>query len=193
MKTGCNLKNLPPTEEATNEHLLRVYLQIQKWLGDEEIDPRLFGWEDTINGLMPITMRKQPIPQEILEILACQCKAGCKDLRCRCRKFGLQCTSLCEYCGGINCRNCTECTVVTEEENREVEEDDIDESDTDSSCTDISESEPESECESLQDNVPDLPVQIRDEEENGDKILFETDSESETELYTLPSKKYKTH
>ena len=62
---------------------------------------------------MPITMNKQPIPEEILEILACQCKADCKDLRCRCKKLGLKCTSLCEYCTGINCKNYKDPVMVT--------------------------------------------------------------------------------
>ena len=46
-RKGLKLEQLPPTEEAAVQHVLRVYLQVTYWkaLSNTEIDPRLWGWK----------------------------------------------------------------------------------------------------------------------------------------------------
>ena len=44
------LSGLPPSKAAAREHSLRVYLQVQTWLG-RTLDPSEWGWERTGDGL----------------------------------------------------------------------------------------------------------------------------------------------
>ena len=71
--TACKLTELPPTKECANEHSLRVYLQIQKWLYNSDKSPLEYGWELTTDGLMPIAIPREvkPIPEVLLESVAC--------------------------------------------------------------------------------------------------------------------------
>lgn len=43
-KSSTHLESLPPTQDAARQHLLRVYLQIQLWLGHKQ-EPENFGWK----------------------------------------------------------------------------------------------------------------------------------------------------
>ncbi|GBM09480.1 hypothetical protein AVEN_141399-1 [Araneus ventricosus] len=45
---SSNMASLPPTEAAAHQHSLRVYYQIQHWLGNKK-RPEDWGWERTIS------------------------------------------------------------------------------------------------------------------------------------------------
>ncbi|GFY23389.1 uncharacterized protein TNCV_3940851 [Trichonephila clavipes] len=68
------LSSLPPTTDAALEHLKRVHLQIQIWLGND-VDIDNWGWKHFNNMLIPITMNR--LPDHLLQILFCNCKKGC--------------------------------------------------------------------------------------------------------------------
>ena len=53
--------------------------------------------------MLSTTMDVPPAPQDIVELLRCQCKAHKTIQRCSCQKHNLACTDLC-LCG-TDCEN----------------------------------------------------------------------------------------
>ena len=74
-KTAVKPGNLPPTEDSANLHFLRVYHQIQTWLGSN-LDPHLFSWRTVGGALVPQFMLKPPASAELLTYERCGCKEG---------------------------------------------------------------------------------------------------------------------
>lgn len=109
-----NLARLPPTTEAAQHHALRVYHQVQKWIGLEK-DPSDYGWAFGEKGLMPIRMLADPAPQSLLRMLSCKCKKGCTGA-CTCLKAGLKCSILCTFCKGKTCMNVPPIMIEEEDE-----------------------------------------------------------------------------
>ena len=55
------------------------------------------GWgTDDNETFTPIKCLLGPAPKEVLELVKCACKAGCKEGKCSCVKNGLNCTPLCK-------------------------------------------------------------------------------------------------
>lgn len=94
---------LPPTFEAAQQHLFRVYYQIQKWLGNE-LNPLDWGWVMRDNLLWPKTTTQPPAPDSLLHMIFCNCTKGCGPL-CGCRRLGLYCSAVCGNCQGLSCLN----------------------------------------------------------------------------------------
>lgn len=93
--------SLPPTSSAAKFHSLRVYQQVQVWLGNEiNVPPEQWGWCVIEGRLAPVMTDKPPAPSLFLEMIVCHCKTGCATLRCTCRKSGLDCTIACGECHG---------------------------------------------------------------------------------------------
>ena len=90
--TSVLLSSLPPTTDAAFEHLKRVYLQTQIWLGNNV----------NIGG-------------NILQKLFCNCKKGC-GAACGCRKSSLNCSVVCLQCNGTSCFNTAPIIRITEVE-----------------------------------------------------------------------------
>jgi len=97
------LNLLPPTFEAAQQHIFRVYYQIQKWLGNE-LNPLDWGWVMRDNMLWPKTTNQPPAPDCLLHMIFCNCTKGCGPL-CGCRRLGLHCSAVCGYCQGLSCLN----------------------------------------------------------------------------------------
>ena len=104
-KTGFELKSLPPSSDSAKYHSFRVYYQIQKWLGNDQINPTDWGWVKK-EHLIPLVKDKAAAPDKILRIISCGCKHGCSDKSCVCVKAGMVCTILCSGCNGRDCNNC---------------------------------------------------------------------------------------
>ena len=85
-KAAVELESLAPSDDAANFHILRVYLQVQLWMGNTDINPENWGWEKTENGLIPIQTRRPIAPPELLQVVSCKCKTGCTSGRCSCKK-----------------------------------------------------------------------------------------------------------
>lgn len=103
--TAVKLSSLAPTVAALNEHIKRVYLQTQIWLGNKNIRPIDWGWINTEGSLHPIETSSMPAPEELLKMIFCNCKKGC-GASCGCRRLGLYCNTTCGTCCGDNCQNC---------------------------------------------------------------------------------------
>ena len=97
------LAALPPTSAAAKEHSLRVYHQVQHWLGCD-LPQTDWGW-DLVNGnLHPVLTRQPPAPDSLLNLITCNCKCG-YERGCGCKKAGLKCSLLCGNCRGSGCSN----------------------------------------------------------------------------------------
>ena len=101
--TKLQLASLPPTSAAAKEHSMRVYHQVQQWLGCD-IPPTEWGWDLVDGQLYPTLTRKRPAPDTLLNLISCNCKTEC-ERRCGCRKAGIQCSPLCGQCRGGGCSN----------------------------------------------------------------------------------------
>ena len=117
-KKAVNLASLPPTMNAAQYHLFRVYLQTQQWLS-VDLNPQEWGWSFNGHILTPITMTAMPAPDNILKMIFCSCQNICKST-CSCRKAGLYCSTICRNCQTAPCTN--EPKNVDDDELEEVEE-----------------------------------------------------------------------
>lgn len=104
-KSKVNLANLPPTKSAAQQHALRVYHQVQMWLGNP-LDPKEYGWMEQNKMLKPVMTTMSAAPENIMKMIYCRCKTNC-GAHCGCRKSGLHCTDICENCKGQSCSNVT--------------------------------------------------------------------------------------
>lgn len=112
LRSNFDLAKLPPTSEAAHEHLLRVYLQVQTWLGNK-LDATAWGWKmehlkengGSRKTLTPVLSSKPFAPDDLLHLVSCSCKTSCANY-CGCRKVGLNCSAMCEHCNGLSCDNC---------------------------------------------------------------------------------------
>lgn len=95
---------LPPTSGAAKFHSMRVYLQVQQWMGAHQMNPEDWGWKIQGGRYMAVLTDKDPAPSELLEVVRCNCKTGCGTRLCSCRKHGLDCSTGCGQCRGI-CTN----------------------------------------------------------------------------------------
>ncbi|XP_041368125.1 uncharacterized protein LOC121382658 [Gigantopelta aegis] len=116
-KTFVTPERLPPTASATKFHSLRTHYQIMVWMGTSEgMDPTEWGWDVHCERLVPIMMDKSPAPDILLQMIHCNCSAGCNTLRCSCRKHGMDFTSACGRCQDSNCDNMSQEPISDEEE-----------------------------------------------------------------------------
>lgn len=92
------LASLPPTEDAAKMHSLRVYHQVQSWLGNTPPADK-WGWHRNPK-LSPIRSTLGPAPSKVLNSIFCCCAKSCG-----CRKIGLQCSEVCINCNGNSCEN----------------------------------------------------------------------------------------
>lgn len=117
-----NLANIPPTSDAAEQHFFRVYYQIQLWLS-KKLSPEKWGWKEENGILVPIKMTQKAAPSEILNMIFCSCKTGCKiNSNCSCRKAGLSCTNACGHCQTGNCTNCQNLRISDDSEEDDDEE-----------------------------------------------------------------------
>ena len=95
---------LPPTSSAAKYHSYRDFAQVMQWKG-RDLDPTEWGWiiEDGI--MMPLQTDLPYAPEELLKLISCNCKKGCSNLRCSCKRNGLKCTPGCGECRGVSCEN----------------------------------------------------------------------------------------
>ena len=101
---------LPPTEDASTEHALRVHHQLITWkyMDTSKLSAIGRGWEMNISDkLQPKMLSGLIAPNELMKGVCCNCKEGvsqCQTLRCSCRKEGMACVSACMFCYG-SCSN----------------------------------------------------------------------------------------
>lgn len=70
-----------------------------------EMSPTEWGWRIVDGKYIPKQTDIAPAPAKLLELIRCGCKGDCATKRCVCKKFGLDCTSMCSECRGSSCSN----------------------------------------------------------------------------------------
>jgi len=105
LNKAVKLSTLPPTSSAAQQHLYRVYYQVQTWLCNK-LNPEDWGWIMVKNILEPIKTLMSPAPDILLHSIFCNCSKGCGG-KCSCRKIGLHCSAVCGHCHGQSCLNAT--------------------------------------------------------------------------------------
>jgi len=73
-----------------------------------ELDPKDWGWKQEKGQYIPVATDQAIGPEEVLNVIRCQCKTPCSSGQCSCRKHGLQCVAACKYCYGETCENATQ-------------------------------------------------------------------------------------
>ena len=110
---------LPPTSDAAKYHSYCVYHQVCEWKRIQLI-PELWGWKIENREFWPIMMDKPPAPENLLEIIKCNCQSDCVTRACSCRKHQLKCSIVCGNCKETACLNAME---VESEDNQSIGED----------------------------------------------------------------------
>ena len=96
---------LPPTEDATTQHSLRVHLQFSMWQGISTtvLDPVGRGWEVKNDKMQPKILSGDIAPQSLLKGICCNCQDGdkqCQTMKCCLMKAGISCASAYGVCAG---------------------------------------------------------------------------------------------
>ena len=60
-KSAVNLASLPPTKDTATQHILRIYHQIQEWLG-VNLRPERYGWTIKNSKYEPVHRLKPICP-----------------------------------------------------------------------------------------------------------------------------------
>ena len=102
-------KSLPPTDDAAEQHALRSWLQTQDWLLLRSManSPVGLGFTLTSDGYEPVARTKPMAPDGLLNLISCNCKKDCSNMRCSCKRNGVKCISACGNCHGTECQNAT--------------------------------------------------------------------------------------
>ncbi|ROK35793.1 hypothetical protein DPX16_17536 [Anabarilius grahami] len=103
--TDLSAANLPPTEDAFQQHVLRALYQTAVWRHSQLAKPLLWtpvgrGWRLREDGCIePVMFQMAPAPKEVRDITHLYCKDGnCNDApKCQCLSVGLTCTEFCSY------------------------------------------------------------------------------------------------
>ena len=90
LSTSIDIKceKLPPTSCAAEQHMYRVFHQVQQW-NEQTLDPTAWGWKLKKGHYFPVTTLKAIAPKDLLDNVSCKCaKSGCGKA-CSCRKANL--------------------------------------------------------------------------------------------------------
>ena len=67
---------------------------------------------------VPVPTDMQPVPEDMLSVIACKCKTStknpCSSQICSCRKHGMQYVAACKRCCGKECENVSQHTNTRE-------------------------------------------------------------------------------
>lgn len=103
-KKSRSIENIPPTENALEQHVKRAMLQSYIWtcclsLNLPDINYNFWGWINKDGNLLPQWITIPEASKACYELKHCGCLKQCSG-RCTCRKNGLNCTQLCKCDGG---------------------------------------------------------------------------------------------
>ncbi|KAJ8876594.1 hypothetical protein PR048_021039 [Dryococelus australis] len=94
-KVKTNLASIPPIKGAAKQHSFRMYLQPQKWLHNDSLNPEHWSCVRDDGGVLNPVKTTDPIaPDSVLNSIFCHCATGCGG-RCGCQKAGIHCSSIC--------------------------------------------------------------------------------------------------
>ena len=99
----CNKpEEMPPTSNSAKFHILRTLSQAFIWrnahvpfLEEQSAEwiSRCFQFKD--NNLVPIMSDQPALSDNVIKLVFCNCKTGCKNKMCVCRKVSIKCSILC--------------------------------------------------------------------------------------------------
>ena len=84
---------LPQTSASATYHSLRVYVQVEQWMGRDHMNPEDWCWYGQGAHYFPNLTDKDPATTDLLEMVRSNCKAWCNTQRCTYRKHGFQCST----------------------------------------------------------------------------------------------------
>ena len=125
LNSAPQLRVLPPTTEAFEQHVYRAHLQAAIWrcalqADPPDMNPVHCGWSmnaDT-NNLEPISLPVDvsPAPESVLKMIKCGCSSAqpCSTTRCSCSTARISCSVFCACHGDNNCTNPQTITAVRE-------------------------------------------------------------------------------
>ena len=102
---------LPPCQSSLRLHLSRANYQAAIWRRATEACPDIpslhgHGWSVNSSNLEFVWLGSRPAPEEVLQLLSCNCKYKCTVDTCCCLKAGLKCTGICSLkCDHIPCED----------------------------------------------------------------------------------------
>ena len=105
---------LPPTQNALQEHVHRANYQAAVWHRALEAEPDIphpasHGWIVDQNGHLCVQwMTQPPAPRDLLNLMSCKCRTSCCTRRCSCFRGNLPCTDVCGCTGCENTGHSTE-------------------------------------------------------------------------------------
>ena len=104
--TVCvNPQSLPHSHSACKNHSLSVYFQIlESKSKSESVNVEEYGWVLRKCILEPVKTDQDPAPNNIVTMIGCGSRGGCKTLQCTCRKLGLERSLVCKNRRG-SCMN----------------------------------------------------------------------------------------
>jgi len=116
LSAAPDLKSLPPTSDAFQEHVKRAHYQAAIWRASLDpnpptIDPSQYGWsrDQTSNMLVPVPLppHVSPAPVDVLQMIRCGCSSNkpCSTMRCSCSAAKLSCSMFCGCHGMAECQN----------------------------------------------------------------------------------------
>lgn len=101
---------LPPTEDAYEQHALRSLYQVTIWCQSHIAKPNIIspeghGWQvDSVNGLQPTFYKNESAPMEVRDVTHLYCTdKTCQSQKCQCWQAGLECIESCSC--GLKCTN----------------------------------------------------------------------------------------
>ena len=108
--TDAASANLPPTEDAFEQHVRRAMYQTAIWCHSHVPKPTLWspidnGWIVRDGAIEAVLFKKPPTPTEVRDITHMYCKdENCRESgKCQCLSVGLPCTKFCNCCA--ECQN----------------------------------------------------------------------------------------
>ncbi|XP_028412052.1 uncharacterized protein LOC114534781 [Dendronephthya gigantea] len=161
-KKQATSQQLPPTDAALHQAVLRAHYQLIVWNNDTVPNPTLpspenYGWKwDEGNKIWcPVMTTLPPAPRAIIHLVKCKCaKEKCATNRCGCKKVGLKCTDLCGCSASDNCMNKSE------------NDDDNDDEDEDGYMGDSADDDEEDEDEHEDNNYSEYVSAYSDDSDN---------------------------
>jgi len=90
-----------------------------------DMNPTDWGSKEGSHQFISIMTEKNAAPDKLLNVIHCNCSAGCKFSRCSCRRYGLPCTATRGPCQTENPNNTQEIDIEEEEEDDDEDTDNL--------------------------------------------------------------------
>ena len=99
--SGRSIDHIPPTRGTLFQHIKRSILQTRLWMlplikNPEIPSPLSYGWMQTKDkkSIIPNWSDLPVVSKVLRQLIKCKCKKKCSG-NCKCKKFELECNSLC--------------------------------------------------------------------------------------------------